>query len=400
MRRKNINNLAGVIALTVMMMIATTSTAQRDTRNWESSHMFGLSFGTATWLDDQDASWGLTLQYDRKLGETNWWLAWSLSGANATIEEDFTQFLLGANMGIGYRLMLGPVFIHPRLYGGFGMVANNFVVTPRSGAYDIIESYPCLTFQGVARLDAGVRIANVCLGAYISATAQYAPDMPYSHSPYVTVEKAWKTYNPVEVGVTASYALDKGKKLVGGNNAPIVEGYGAYGSYGPEAGVKLIWSEMTGYPWLFTKESGLRNEMCASTQVIMRISETLGDVQRTCAQLGYGLLVHPWGPKSPLMGRVALYAGIGERLKSSAVSYVQIYQHDYNSESWGQLTGARGDVECDLSFHSGQFYATLGAGLSYTHINGTSTDDHITVDAQEFESPWGWKIFAGVGLAF
>ena len=379
-----------IIAL-ALILTTNVANAQRDARAYGQRSFVNLSVET---LNDSCGATGFggALSFDRKVRETPLWLGIQARGAYAH-DSLTTHILAGVDMSLALRLEIGALYIQPKGLVGVGMASQNRVV---SNGNRFVEQFPFLALEAGGRLELGFKIKSVCFGIYAQYLEQFAE--PQQHSAGAAkVEKEWLSQDPFSAGFVLSFGLDKAQRHVGGNNVPLVGAFATYGTYGLESGVKLLFNENHGLPWLRGAE-GMRGEYVASEQYGLRISETLGDINRTSAQLGYGLFLHPTGPDAVLCYRIMVWGGLGEAMSESAYSASSEYTNEYSGKVQSLQTGLKGSIEAEIIAHFGRWCFSAIGGVSYTKVFGTQTAGYVQLDEISFETPWSF--YGGLGVQF
>lgn len=381
-----------IILVIVLILMATNANAQRDARAYGQRSFINLSVET---LKDSCGAtgYGGALSFDRKVRETPLWLGIQARGAYAH-DSLTTQFLAGVDMTLALRLELGALYLQPKGLVGVGMASQNRIV---SNGNRFVEQFPFLALEAGGRLELGFKVKSVCFGIYAQYLEQFAE--PQEHSAGAAkVEKEWLSQDPFSAGFVLSFGLDKTKRHVGGNNVPLIGAFATYGTYGLESGVKLLFNENHGLPWLKGAAEGTRGEYVASEQYGLRISETLGDIKRSSAQLGYGLFLHPTGPDAVLCYRIMVWGGLGEAMSQSAYSASSEYTNEYSGRVQSLQTGVKGSFEGEILAHFGRWCFSAIGGVSYTKVFGTQTAGIVQLDELNFETPWSF--YGGLGVQF
>lgn len=390
--------IINAIALMVTVSCPTATKGQRDTRFGDDRHIFGLS-GAWSRYQAGESGVAVNLSYDQLLKGV-WWLGIEGNLTATRTTPDTTPFLpqelVGVNVKFGPRFEWGAVYVHPAVLAGVGMVAQNRVLFQD---ITVPQSLPFLCPQAGARVEFGAQLGGLTLGVYAEYIRQFAQLQPFRLNG-AELKAEWLSQHPLYLGATLGLAINNGTRHHGGNNVPIVEGFGAYGTKGGEAGAKLIWNCNTGLPWLLSKDPGLRGEFIASNQYGVRFAESFGDVNRTSVQLGYGLSLHPNGPESAVLYRMSLWAGLGEAGHSSSFGVNQ-ENGSYEGSLSALQTGFKGNAEVDVSFRIPairRFYVSVLGGVSYTKVFGTRTSGNVNLTSASFENPL--VLYCGVALGW
>ena len=381
-----------ILLAAALLLVATNIQAQRDTRAHGEKNLLSFS-GETLKMKSGEVGYGGAISYDRKLKSKPFWIGLQARGACAH-DSLASQILAGLDMTLSYRAELGSFYLQPKGMFGVGMSSQNRIV---SNGNRFIEQFPFLCLEAGGRIELGFKVKSCCFGLYGQYIYQFAEPQQHSAGAAV-VEKEWLVETPFSAGFVFAISLDKATRHVGGNNVPLIEGFATYGTYGLESGVKLLFNENRGLPWLRENAVGLRGEFACSEQYGLRLSETLGDIKRTSAMLGYGFFFHPTGPDAVLCYRVMGWAGLGEASSYSEYHASAEYVNDYMGSVDALQTGIKGNLEAEVMLHLGRFTASLMGGLSCTKVFGTQTAGIVKLDEETLENPWAF--YAGVALGF
>lgn len=392
------------IALVALILTTTNvANAQRDTRTYHDETIWSLS---GSWVNFAEGESGFSgaIGFDQALWKSDFFLGFQAHGATAATADLYNRInLVGMDVALSYKVNLGAVYIHPKIFAGISMVSHNTVMTTKEdlfGKYSLVERRQVFLKPEVgARLDLGFQIGSFGIGVYASYAKQSDKFIPTSVNENLTVEKEWLSHSPFEAGIALRWDIDNGIKHSGGNDLPIVEAFGGYGTKGIENGAQLIFQRNNGLPWLIKEEESLRGEYIASSHYGIRfaMSKPTGDYRLT-AQVGYGLFFTPKGPDCVHCFRTMVWLGVGEGYAEATTESGEEASGEFNSV---QAT-PKGNVEVSYILRPfkdyRRFYFTATAGAAYQYVPGTSADGASTIVSQSTEKPFSFYGSLGVAL--
>jgi hypothetical protein len=399
--------MARYITLTLIAIILTTNVANaangnRDTRTYHDETIWSLSGGWVK-LAEGESGFSGAIGFDQALWKSDFFLGFQAHGATVANTDLHNRInIVGMDVALSYKIELGALYIHPKVFAGLGMVSHNTVMETEPdmfGDYNRIERQQSYFAPEVGgRIDVGVQMGKFGIGAYASYTKQFGQYAPTSVNENLTVTKEWLTQSPFEAGIAIRWDIDNGIKHSGGNDLPIMEAFGGYGSKGVEAGAQLIFQRNNGLPWLIKEEQSLRGEYIASSHYGIRfaMSEPTGDCRLT-AQVGYGLFFTPKGPDCVHCFRTMVWLGVGEARAEATTTTGEA------NGSFGSVQATpKGNVEVSYILRPfkdyRRFYFIATAGAAYQYIPGTSADGASTIVSQSTEKPFSFYGSLGVAL--
>lgn len=392
-----------IIILTIAAILATGCASMRDTRTYHDEYIINVSGGTECNAEGE-TGYSAQLSYDQRIGKSDFFLGMMAHGAQLSDTGLHNSLqLVGMDVALSYNLDLGVIYIQPKGFAGLGMVSHNTVMatTPDMlGNFVRVErQQPFLAPEVGLRLDLGFDLGKVRFGIYAEKIWQFASYNPTVVNNNLTVAREWLTNSPFSAGITIGIDIDNGIKHQGGNDVPQVEGVAFYGTRGWEAGGELIFQRNTGMPWS-TAETGLRGEYVMSTHYGIRITETLDELNKSTAQLGWGLFLHPAGPESVHTFRLMAWAGVGE-LEASAET--QVGDGEVSSGRFGTVQATpKANIEFSYILRPSKDFRRLSiiatVGTSYSVIPGTQVSGSTVLVAETTQKPWA--LYGGLGLGW
>lgn len=385
---KQMNKAILAITLLLATALVPAQARERDTTHFRQVEVFTLYGGTSMY---QMGSTGIngSLHYQTNLGASRWMLGVQYNAASVHTPDSFqtegsNRTLFGVDVTIGFREEFGWFYVQPTALIGASSLNKNTVLW---GDLAVRRDQGFLAWEGGVRLEAGFRIGPVGVGVFAEKKWQDSRYTPTT-ADGMEIKAEWATHSPFTAGVAASVNLDHGVRHRGGNNVPLIEAFGAYGTRGFEAGGKVLFSRNGFFG------SGIR---VFSTEYGFSASRTISQPQLLTAQIFGGLVFHWDGPDSPLMAKIRLGGGVGELpvwMDNTGTTAV------YDGYVWTVQPTLKGTIEAQLVFRhpeARRAYGFVGGGISGDIVPGTEVSGPIEITNDGAEKPWTAYISLGLG---
>lgn len=296
--------MAITLLLATALLPSITLGQGRDTRTAHVQNVISLGFGTEKM--GTEGGYVATLAYHQRIGK----LFIGLQGRGELWSSPkLEQPGCGGGMDavLSWRWDTTAFYCHPQILGGVGLVTHNAIMMSETGV-EVQRQLLHLAPEVGAKIEIGFKLQSVGIGIYAAYMWQFGSFTP-TVVDKMTVEEEWMTHSPFTAGINLTFGIDRGRVHSGGNNLPLVEVLGGYGTRGWETGAKLVFQQNKGKPWQRKNEEGLRSEHVMSSHYGAYFACQGGLIT---AQFGYGYFIHPKGSKSKSTYRAMLWLGLGE----------------------------------------------------------------------------------------